>query len=192
MSTKICFIHTETNGLHKTNENISKKNLYNFARLVILNYEIGYIENNEYCIEKTERIIIKPNCMYINEDTIKYHGINQEFALENGTDPSDVIQKFKEDIKNINIIISHNIDFHLRTILAEAVRYNIQINLINYIIIDTISFFHDYGFIKMIDLAEKLIIKNITEKNNIELIRDIFFRLYYKFEKHIKNLKKTK
>ena len=191
MPNRLCIIHTETNGLHKINENVSKKNLYNFSRLVVLNYEIGYIENNEYIIEKTERIIIKPNCMYINENTIKYHGITQEYALENGIEPSIAIKKFIEDIKQTNIIISHNINFHLRTILAEAVRYNIQINLISYIIIDTISFFHNFGFIKMKDLADKLMIKEINEKNNIELIRDIFFRLYYKFEKHIKKSKKA-
>ena len=51
-SRKICVIYTETNGLHSTNENVIKKNLYAFARLVVLNYEIGYKEGNKYISTK--------------------------------------------------------------------------------------------------------------------------------------------
>jgi len=186
MTNRICFFHTDTNGLHQTNEKVSKKNLYCFARLVALNYEIGYVIDNEYIIEKSEKIIIKPTNMYITEETVKFHGITNDYALENGILPSLAINKFKDDIKKVNIFVSHNIDFHLKTILAEAVKYNITINFTSSIIIDTISFYHDFGYIKIKNLAEKLIIKNIDEKNILELIRTIFFRLYYKFEKNIK------
>jgi hypothetical protein len=41
-SKKICFMYTDTNGLHELNEDVSKKNLFGFARLVSLNYEIEY------------------------------------------------------------------------------------------------------------------------------------------------------
>jgi DNA polymerase III epsilon subunit-like protein len=188
MYKKICFVYTETTGLHQTNENVTKKNLFGFARMVTLNYEIGYVKDNEYIQEKTVRHIIKPRCMLIPEDTVKYHGITQEIANIKGKDPEQVINEFKNDIKTINIIISHNIDFHLKTILAEAVKYNINIDVNNYLIIDTISFYHDYEFIKLKDLAQKLKIKNIPtdNKDNVELIRDIFFKLYSKFKKSLK------
>ena len=124
--------------------------------------------------------------MYIYEDTEKYHGITQEYATENGLDINIVLEKFKNDIKDVNIIVSHNIDFHLKTILGEYLRYNININLTKYLIIDTISFFHNFGLIKLNELSNKLLVKNIEDKNNIELIRDVFFKLYHQFEKSIK------
>ena len=131
MQKKICFIHTGTNGLHKNNVDLNKKNLYCFSRLVVLNYEIGYVENKKYKELINEKIIIKPNCMYIYENTIPYHGITQEEAIDNGTDINSVLEKFKNDIKDVNVIVGHNIDFHLKTILGEYLRYNININLYN-------------------------------------------------------------
>ena len=56
MDKRICFLYTETTGLHQTNETITKKNLFCFARLVVLNYEIGVYKNGEYTIEKQERM----------------------------------------------------------------------------------------------------------------------------------------
>jgi hypothetical protein len=47
-SDTLCFLYTETNNLHEINENVTKKNLFGFARLVCLNYEIGYIENTKF------------------------------------------------------------------------------------------------------------------------------------------------
>jgi hypothetical protein len=188
MNKKICFIYTETNGLHQTTDDITKKNLFCFARLVVLNYEIGTIINDEYTIDKKLRYIIKPRSMIIPEETIQYHGITQEKASTKGTDPEEVMNIFKSDLKGIDIIVTHNADFHLKTILAESLKYNISIDFNKIIIVDTISFYHSFGFIKLKELAEKLKIKEISDnnKNNVELIRNIFFKLYSKFQKSLK------
>lgn len=189
MSKRLCFIYTETNGLHNTecNSDVNKKKLYSYARLVSLNYEIGVFKNNEFVLEKKIRQIVKPRCMVIPQETIEYHGITQEYACANGVDPEQVISTFKADIKNVDIIISHSVDFHFKTILAEALKYNIAIDFNKYVVVDTISFYHSYGLIKLKDLAMKLHIKDIKESNdsNVELIKNVFFKLYVKYEKSL-------
>ena len=189
MSKRLCFVYTETNGLHKTTEDVSKKKLYYYARLVALNYEIGCFKDNEFILEKKVRKIVKPRCMFISEDTIKYHGITQEYATANGEDPEVVINAFKTDIKNIDIIVSHSVDFHFKTLLAESLKYNIVIDFNNYIVVDTINFFHQYGYLKLKELGKKLHIKDIKETNefNVELIRNVFFKLYIKYQKSLKD-----
>lgn len=186
MPKKICFIYTETNGLHKSNESVSKKKLYNYARLVVLNYEIGYLENNNYIIEKEIRRVIKPNCMHISDETTQFHGITDEIAFKEGHDIEQVMTTFIKDLKNVDVIVSHNIDFHLKTVLSEIVRYNIIISkdFNKFTIIDTISFYHEYGLLKLKDLSQKLKVKN-TDLPTIELIRTVFFKLYNKFKKNI-------
>ena len=188
MHKRICFIYTETTGLHQTNYPVSKKKLYTFARLVTLNYIIGYLKDNEFVQEKKVRKIAKPRCMFIPEETIEYHGITQEIANSQGIDPELIINELKEDLKTINVIISHNVDFHIKTVQAEAIRYNISLDFSNYIIVDTINFYHSYGFIKLKELANKLSIKNISEtnENNVDLIKNVFLKLYTKFQKLVK------
>jgi DNA polymerase III epsilon subunit-like protein len=185
MSKKICFLYTETTGLHQTYDAVTKKNLFCFARPVIVNYEIGSYNDGDYITENQTRTVMKPRCMIIPENTVQYHGITQKYALKKGTDPEIVIQKFKDDLKDVQIIVSHNIDFHLKTIIAEAVKYNISIDFTKFIIIDTISFYHNYSYPKLKDLAEKLSIKNIPE-NNLDIIQSVFFKLYRNYKKSIK------
>lgn len=188
MHKRICFIYTETTGLHQTSQPVSKKILYNLARMVTMNYEIGYIENNIFIQEKYINHIIKPRCMYIPENTFQFHGITQEIANNKGKEIEFVIEELKANLKNVDIISSHNIDFHIKTIQSEAVRYNIILDFNKYIIIDTISFYHNYGYIKLKDLALKCDIKNILEnnKNNLELIKLVFIKLYQNYENSIK------
>ena len=102
-------------------------------------------------------------------------------------DPCEALNLFKIDLKNVDILISHSVDFHLKTILAESLKYNISIDFNKIIIVDTISFYHSFGFVKLKDLAQKLKIKDIPEnnKNNVELIKNVFFKLYSKFQKSL-------
>lgn len=181
-SKKICFLYTDTNGLHELNEDVSKKNLFGFARLVSLNYEIGFVEDSKYILESKKNTIIKPRCMHISDESIAIHGITNEKATKEGKDIEESLIEFLEDIKNVNILVSHNIVFHLRTIQAELIRYNIQFNFKKYIIIDTISFFHNFSFPKLKDLYTKLTNKKPKNKNTLELIRKCFFSLYNDFE----------
>jgi len=186
MYKRICFIYTQTTGLHQTSENVSKKNLFEFARMVSLNYEIGFLKNNEFNQEKIIKHIVKPNCMVIPENTIPFHGITQEIAINKGINIDDIIVELKNNLKNVDIIVSHNIDFHLKTIISESVRYNINIDFEKFLIIDTISFYHNLGYIKLKDLVSKLSIKNISNnESNLELIKNVFFKLYFKFKKSV-------
>ena len=197
MYKRICILYTGTTGLHQTNDDITKKNLFCFARMVTLNYEIGYFKNGEFIQEKLIHQIAKPRCMIIPEETIEFHGVNQKKANKKGIDPEELIKTFKDDLKTVDIIVSHNIDFHLKTVIAEALKYNIQIDFNNYIIIDTISFYHKYGFIKLKDLAKKLSIKEVIEEETdtincktlalgqVDLIKKVFLKLYSNYEKSI-------
>ena len=184
MPKTLCFLYTETNGLHKTNNIVSKKNLYLFARPVAINYIIGIVNNNLFTEQKNIKLICKPRCMHISDESILYHGITNEYALNNGIDPVECINTFLNDIKKTDIIITHNIDFHIKTIIAEALKYNINIDFTKYILIDTINFYHTYEFINLHNLATNLKIKEISE-SKLELIRDVFFKLYSKYIKSI-------
>ena len=81
----------------------------------------------------------------------------------------------------------------IRTVLYFEVYTTKNLNFIEnldfnkFLIIDTINFSHDFGFAKLKELAAKVGIKNIptTNENNVELIRDVFFKLYTKFKKSV-------
>ena len=80
MPKNICILYTETNGLHKLDESVSKKNSFGFARLVCLNYIIGYKKDGEFKELKKVRNILKPKCINFDENAIKYHTISQKKA----------------------------------------------------------------------------------------------------------------
>ena len=185
MTKRICFLYTETNGLHQTNQFVSKKNLFEFARLVVLNYEIGYRENNKFVSTKKVRSIIKPRCMNISDESIKIHGITMEQANLEGNEIETVLDTFSKDLSDVSIIISHNVEFHLKTIMGEFVRYNKPFTFTNFIVIDTISFYHTMSFPKLNILYDKIITKK-TKKvlTNMDKIRLVFLKLYEDYENH--------
>lgn len=178
----ICFIYVEANGLHDTNEDVIKKNLYSFARLVALNYEIGYTEENIFISIKKIRSIIKPRCMYIEEETIKNHGITMIEANDKGLDIEKVLDTFIKDLTDVSILISHDVNFNLKTIMGELVRYNKPLSFNNYTIIDTQSFFHDLSLPELDILYTNLIAKKKIKISNLEKIRLCFLKLYNNYE----------
>jgi DNA polymerase III epsilon subunit-like protein len=188
-SRNICIIYTETNGLHSTHDDVVKKNLYSIARLVVLNYEIGYRENNKFISTKKVRSLIKPRCMNISEESFKIHGITMEEAEKEGLEIESVLKTFYKDLADVSIIISHNIEFHMKTLIGESVRYNIIFTFKNFIIIDTISFYHKESYPKLEVLYEKLSVKKKSSKklSNLEMIRICFLGLYEAYETCVTN-----
>jgi DNA polymerase III epsilon subunit-like protein len=181
MSKRLCIIHTETNGLHKTNDDVSKKYLFKFARLLKLSYEIGHIKNKVFVSEKIVDTLIKPRNCYINSEISKINGITQEHADKNGIDPEIALLDFKNDIKNIDIIITHYADFHLKTLIAEATRYNIIIDYNKYVIVDIMTFNSKNEYVKLNDLVKKYLKK--SKDGQINQIKKIFFLIYSEYIK---------
>ena len=183
MSKSLCFIYTITNGSHKTTEFCSKKNLYCFSRLVSLKYEICTIINKKYTIQKSSDTIIIPRCMIIPDEFNELYDINQDLATTNGIDIETVLNTFIKDIKDVDIIICHDVKHHLNAIIGEAVRYNINMDLSKYLIIDISNFYGNY-----INIEESYLKLSNTDKvdNYINMIKTIFFNIYASFKKSIK------
>ena len=185
---QICFIYTDTNGLHESYTdtcNVSKKNMFAFARLIAIYYSIGYyqIENGKFKYVETKKVkhILKPKCILFNETAVAVHGITMEKALKKGIDNMSIISELRDDLKKVNIIVSHNLSFHLKAIQTECFRACVNIDFSRFILIDTISFEHNYGYLKLIDLAKKLNI-SVEKPNHLRLIRKVFDKLYHKYE----------
>ena len=145
----ICFINTEINDKHKISLdiNVCKKKLFYYERMTNLNYEIGIMKNNKFISKLEKNINIKPRCANFTD-------------IKNSIDPEKALISLNKDLLNygVNIIISNNIKLILNTILAEAVRYNINIDFNKFIIYD---------------------LKNINALST-KLIKDIFFNIYFK------------
>jgi hypothetical protein len=189
----ICFIYTETTHLHEKNDfsqnELSKKNLYCFNRLVSLTYEIGYYKNKQFITTKKVNHIVKPQCMYITEYSTENHHITQDIANDKGKDIVDIITELKLDINKIDIIIGYNINYHLKTLLAETIRYNMPVDLSSYIIIDINNFYHNFKNCQLEELFTLIDSKNAQTKNfneKIDIIKLIFFKLYSQFKKSLK------
>ena len=184
MSKSLCFIYTITNGYHKTTEFCTKKNLYCFSRLISLKYEICTIVNKKYTIQKTSDAIVIPRCMLIPDEINELYGISQNKAMTNGIDIETILNTFIKDIKDVDIIICYDAPHHLNTIIGESVRYNINMDLSKYLIID-ISNFHD-NYINIEEAYLKLTNTDKVDDNIIYMIRVIFFSIYSSFKKSIK------
>jgi hypothetical protein len=184
MTKKICFIHTETTGLHELmNDKVYKKNLFGFARMVSFSWIIATREDG---IIKKEQFIIKPRCLYILEDCVKFHGISQEIAMKKGSEIEDVLIKFINDLNGVEIISSHGLEFHLKTVQAELVRYNRAIDFNKFLLIDTNTFDHKISPSTLVNISEVYLKKKIIDKKNtIDIISELFFKLYDDYQKKI-------
>lgn len=182
---KICFLYTDTNGLHKTNDFVSTKNLYKFARLIAIHYMIGeYNNTNVITNQKFVDIILKPKTIYFDKVAQSFHKITMEDADAKGIDNNKAISELKNDLSDVKIIVGHSLPFHIKAIQSECFRTAIDINFGKYILIDTISFGHSYEHPKFADMLVKY---NINKKlTQLEQYRDLFFILYSNYIKNIK------
>jgi hypothetical protein len=186
---KICFLYTDTNGLHKTNEFVSTKNLYKFARLIAVHYIIGDYENGVFKNPINKTLILKPKTINFDKVAQGFHKITMEDAQNNGIDNNKIITELKNDLNEVKIIISYSLAFHVKAIQVECFRTAIEINFGKYILIDMSSFGHSFDYPKFADMLVKY---NINKKlTQIEQFRDLFLSLYKNYLKAINDKKNS-
>lgn len=171
----ICIISTSTNGIHQTNQMVSKKIMYKFARMISLNYIIGDIEDDKFIQKKKQKFILTPKCINFDTTAQKFHGITQEKALSKGKDNIWVLKEFKKDLVNVKHMVSHNLPFHIKAIQVECFRTAIIIDFKKFNLIDTISFNHKFEYPKLLKLCEMLKVKE--SDSNLKMIKNVFMKL---------------
>tara|TARA_B100000902_G_scaffold122048_1_gene122115 strand:+ start:435 stop:4748 length:4314 start_codon:yes stop_codon:yes gene_type:complete len=113
---------TETTGLPKKwNAPLSDSD--NWPRCVQISWQIhdqvgGLISNRDY--------LIKPDGFNIPYDSEKIHGISTELASQKGEDISNVLNFFQDDLKKVQFIIGHNVNFDRNIFGAEFLRKGID------------------------------------------------------------------
>lgn len=186
---KVCIIYTKSNGLHHhPTEHLTKKKLYSFARLVQLDYEIGIFKyspeitkNNKFKLLVKKSFIIKPRCLNIPNESVEKHGITNEIAKEKGVEIETVLNNFVSDMFDVKVVITHDINFHLKTIMAEYLRYNISFSFVPFVIVDTKTFYHSLENPKLKELYNHLYKKEYKNDDKLELIKLCFIKLYEQY-----------
>tara|TARA_X000000368_G_C22490253_1_gene475962 strand:- start:231 stop:539 length:309 start_codon:yes stop_codon:yes gene_type:complete len=98
------------------------------------------------------------------------------------------MKEFEQDLKNVTVIVSHNLPFHIRALQCECYKTCTYINFENFILIDTINFNHNLGPLKLKDLAKKVLNKDQSKKkpkNYNSIIKKIFLQLYINLENKV-------
>tara|TARA_B110000977_G_C11072411_1_gene489961 strand:+ start:860 stop:1483 length:624 start_codon:yes stop_codon:yes gene_type:complete len=203
MKNLIGFIYCETNGLHQTvPKNLADgriiniippvkptfKNMFRFARVIVLNYLIGYYEDGQFIETNKERLILKPKSIEFEEEAMKYHGITMKKANKKGLDPTQVMKKFVNDFNYVNFIVFHNAEFHIKTIQAELMRTCFYYDFSKKKIIDIMSFNHNIKYPSLKNLSKEIVgndYENKSAKYNVTIVKKIFINLYKKYEKSI-------
>ena len=114
-----------------------KFEFYNESRIVELAYKVY---DNDNKLVKALSVLIKPNDFEIHNSDI--HGITQNMADKYGTRIDIALANFLIDMDNVDVLVSHNMEFDLNIVLAEMWRMmslGQNTHNINYLDIETLS-----------------------------------------------------
>jgi len=178
-SLKVCFINTATNGLHTAYGDVSKKNMYGIARLIMVEYLIGYYQNDKFIEEKKEKYYIKPETINYQKEAQKIHKISMDKAHKKGFSNTHVMKQLSRDLKGVRIVVGHNLKFHLKSLQAECFRTCTYIDFSNFTLVDT-GYFNQDKYISIDKLAEK---HNIDSNKKLRILKKVFLKEYIEFTK---------
>ena len=130
---------TETSGLYTSKKKYgyppyTELTAYDTCRVVSICW---YIVQNEKVVEQSY-YVVKPDNFKIGEESIKIHGITQEYAEDNGVDIKFVMANFHTALDKCKTIVAHNIQFDIHTVQSELYRYGLH---------NTLELFNDKHYI---------------------------------------------
>lgn len=122
----LLFIDTETTGLPLDFKISPRESLSNWPYIIQIAWIIA---DNDFNIIESRNFLRYPNEFTIPLDSIKIHGINNEYAKEHGISIYNIVGQFIMDLDGVNWIITHNADFDMNVLRAEFIRLNLDFNI---------------------------------------------------------------
>ena len=182
MKTMYLFFKVETTGL-PNNYQAPVSDSNNWPRLVMLTFRLA--DQTGLRID-SKSMIIKPIGYTIPMGSVAIHGITTEQASQEGSDLVDGLQQFNNLIDEADFIVSHNVEFGKKILLAEYYRNSIPTNLSNKPSIDIMKAGTDYlqlsgplgfKFPKLSELYSHLFAQPFDEVDGITAIEQCFWEM---------------
>ena len=125
---RVLVFDTETTGLPKT-KILNPDTLNEWPNVVQFSYIIYDVSCNEI-VNWRDNIIKVPESIIISEDSVKIHGITNEISANAGIPIEDALNNFFHCLKDIELIVGHNISFDINMVKVELLRiiYNKSLN----------------------------------------------------------------
>ena len=189
----ITFITTETNGLHEDDptDPIEKKHLYEYAHMAKLIYHQGIYKNGKIKTTLKKSFLIKPEHYFFPKELTKINGLTHEKLVKKGDDLEEVMTEFFDDLKKSEIIVGHNLPFHMKTIMASMFRSGVSHYFSKYKYIDIINYNHKIEKPNLKNLCKELLGNSYEDKSRnfqITMIKKVFAKLYHNMEIEVKGI----
>lgn len=117
---KIMVFDTETTGLPSTRI-ISPDTLKLWPHIVQFSYIIYDTSLNDI-IESSDEIVNLVDEIMISEESTKIHGITNELCKRKGISISLLLIDFFYHLRNVDLLVGHNISFDINTLKVELLR----------------------------------------------------------------------
>lgn len=131
---------TETTGLPQ-NFNAPITDLDNWPRMVQIAWQLHDDEGN---LLENQDYIIKPDGFDIPFNASRIHGITTKMAQKEGRELAEVLEEFNEVLKKSQYGVGQNVEFDYKVVGAEFLRKNIENNLQELPVADTMHLATDY------------------------------------------------
>jgi DNA polymerase III epsilon subunit-like protein len=118
---RVLVFDTETTGLPKS-KIMNPDTLNLWPHIVQFSYVIYDTELNDI-IESSDTIVKLKDEITIPEDSIKIHGITNESSQRNGINIDLILNDFFYHLRNIDLLVGHNISFDINMIKVELLRF---------------------------------------------------------------------
>jgi len=117
---RVLVFDTETTGLPKT-KIINPDTLNLWPYIVQFSYVIYDTILNDI-VETCDSIVKLEHGITIPEDSIKIHGITNESSQKNGIDVDLILEDFFYHLRNVDLLVGHNVSFDVNMIKVELLR----------------------------------------------------------------------
>jgi DNA polymerase III epsilon subunit-like protein len=117
---KILVFDTETTGLPET-KILNPDTLNLWPYIVQFSYIIYDTDKNDIILSSDTIVKLKTEII-IPEESTKIHGITNELSQTKGNDISVILTTFLEHLKNVDLLVGHNISFDINMVKIEILR----------------------------------------------------------------------